>query len=60
MSILERLANDLYFILFPISRIYIIKGIKGIYFYEDNPYIMDATWIRREMYALDVNHFNLY
>ena len=45
MSILERLGND-FFILFPISRIYIIKGIEGIYFYEDIPYIREATWIR--------------
>ena len=36
----------IYFILFPISRIYIIKGIEAIYFYDDNPYIREATWIR--------------
>ena len=31
---------------FSISRIYINKGIEGIYFYEDNPYIRESTWIR--------------
>ena len=45
MPILEIHGND-FFILFPIYRIYIIKGIEGIYFYEDNPYIREATWIR--------------
>ena len=45
MSILERLGND-FINLFPISRIYIIKGIESIYYYEDNPYIREVTWIR--------------
>ena len=44
MSILERLGNY-FLILFPISRIYISKGIEGIYFCEDNSYIREATWI---------------
>ena len=36
----------IYLILFPISSIYIIKGIEGIYIYEDDPYIRESTWIR--------------
>ena len=48
MPILEIHGNN-FFILFPIYRIYIIKGIEGIYFYEDNPYIREATWLRMSL-----------